>query len=95
MTVPSTAKQLTLSMPRGIALKAGLENKQKSPSVHSEQNRYFNVSVPVFLCIIIVTKPVRLEKITVIFYVTAYNINKVQCFLYTKRKKKKQEEMVS
>ncbi len=28
---------------------AGLENEKKNQSVHSEQNRYFNVSVPAFL----------------------------------------------
>ncbi len=29
--------------------RAGLENEKKIESVHSEQNRYFNVSVPAFL----------------------------------------------
>ncbi len=78
----------------------GLEKKKKSKSVHSEQNRYFNVSVPAFLCIITVPKPVRVEKITVnnvisfkiVFAYDDNNNNKVQSFLYTKRK---QEEMVS
>ncbi len=30
-------------------LGTGLENEKKIQSVHSEQNRYFNVSVPAFL----------------------------------------------
>ncbi len=51
---------------QGTERKPGLEKKKKkSKSVHSEQNRYFNVSVPAFLCIITVPKPVRVEKITV------------------------------
>ncbi len=32
-----------------MAFKPGLENEKKIQSVHSEQNRYFNVSVPAFL----------------------------------------------
>ncbi len=44
--------------------KQGLKTK-KSQSVHSEQNLYFNVSVPAFLCIITVPEPVWVEKITV------------------------------
>ncbi len=87
---------------QGTERNQGLKKKKKSKSVHSEQNRYFNVSVPAFLCIITVPKPVRVEKITVnnvisFKIVFAYddnnnNNNKVQSFLYTKRK---QEEMVS
>ncbi len=38
---------------------------QKIESVHSEQNQYFNVSVPAFFCIITILKPVRVEKILV------------------------------
>ncbi len=34
---------------RAAVLVAGLENEKKIQSVHSEQNRYFNVSVPAFL----------------------------------------------
>ncbi len=32
-----------------IASVPGLENEKQIQSVHSEQNRYFNVSVPAFL----------------------------------------------
>ncbi len=48
-----------------MLLTAVLENGKKSQSVHSEQKRYFNVSVPAFFCIITVLKPVRVEIITV------------------------------
>ncbi len=55
-------KQLLADTDTGQLHKAGLKNRKKKISVHFKQNRYLNVSVPAFLCIITIQKPVWVEK---------------------------------
>ncbi len=75
--------------------RAGLENQKKMQSVHSEQNRYFNVSVPAVPHVLLSfrNRLIPVNNVIFLFYFFAYNNNnnnnKVQLFLYSKIEKEK------
>ncbi len=66
---------------------------KKMQSVHSEQNRYFNVSVPAVPHVLLSfrNRLIPVNNVIFLFYFFAYNNNnnKVQRFLYSKIEKEK------